>query len=454
MGPRAPPTSRPHATRVPAAGRTGGSAHVAAAAALLALALALAPGGGAAQVFDGTQRVDAFTGPVVSSGRILGLGGAYVAVGEGLGGAAVNPAAVAQRQRGLARGWDWDWFVTWYVPEARDVGRQDLGNDGGRDVGLSGVANGQLGLAYQRGVLGVGLLWQSWKLSAPRDGLGVLEMEIGEASFPVASSFWRDELIVGAALAAVSGVVRLSRPGAAPVALEYAGTTVRLGALHRPRGQPWRLGLALDPGARATVRGDRSALPVSTPAGFEFPWVLSLGAAGWVGPNARRCNEPPPYELDRHREWGPGPEWEEARRGPVLLSAQLDLVGPASGAVAVESVLVASARAPPSGGRVSVVPRAGAEWEPFPERGRVRGGAYLEPSRTGTSPRLHGTFGVEVRVPFPIRDLQLGLSGDLAARFENVSVSLGFWSSVGPPRPAARGPGVPLGEGEGDAGTE
>jgi hypothetical protein len=45
-----------------------------------------------------------------------------------------------------------------------------------------------------------------------------------------------------------------------------------------------------------------------------------------------------------------------------------------------------------------------------------------------------------VRVPFPLRDLQLGLGGDLAARFQNVSLSLGFWSSLGPARPATASP--------------
>jgi hypothetical protein len=120
----------------------------------------------------------------------------------------------------------------------------------------------------------------------------------------------------------------------------------------------------------------------------------------------------------------------------VLLSAQVDLVGPAPGAVALDGALLLSPEAAPSGERASVVLRAGAEWEALAERLRTRGGAYLEPSRTGASPRPHATFGLDVRVPFPWRDLQLGLSGDLARRFQNVSLSLGFWSSLGPARPA------------------
>jgi hypothetical protein len=42
-----------------------------------------------------------------------------------------------------------------------------------------------------------------------------------------------------------------------------------------------------------------------------------------------------------------------------------------------------------------------------------------------------------VRVPFPYQDLRLGLSGDLAERYDNVSLSLGFWSRLGPAPPVA-----------------
>lgn len=394
-----------------------------------------------AQAFDGTQAVDAFTGPVVASSRIVGLGGAYVAVAEGLGGAAVNPAAVAQRNRRLARSWDWDWLLTWYVPETGQVGRQDLGNDGDRDAGLSGAGNGQVGLSYQHRSVGVGVFGGGWNLAAPRDGGGSLGMEIAEGSLAAGGAFLREELVLGASITGVSGVVSaVDVAGAQGVAVEYRGNTVRLGALVRPRGRPWRVGAAYRVEASATARGDRAALPAATPTEFAFPWVLSLGAAWWIGPNADRINEPPPFELERHPEWGPAPEWRESRRSPVLISVQLDVVGPTPGAVSFESALVPTEAAVPSGERASLVPRAGAEWEGLPEWLRVRGGGYLEPSRTGASPRLHGTFGLEARVPFPWRDLQLGLSGDVAERFQNVSLSIGFWRSLGPARPPAPNP--------------
>ena len=397
----------------------------------------LAPAAARGQPFDGTQTIDTYTGPLIASSRILGLGGAYVAVAEGLGGALVNPAAVAQRNARLARGWDWDWLLTWYVPDTGQVGRQDLGNDGGADVGLTGAGNGQLGLSFQWGRLGVAAFGGGWNLTAPRGGVGSVGMEIAEGSLAVGGSFRRETLVVGASFTTVSGVVRVVPATAGlPVAVEYSGSAIRLGALLRPRGSPWRLGAALRGEAVAKALGDRAAVPVATPAGFAFPWVVSLGVARWIGPNAGRVNEPPPVELERHPEWGPGPDWQAGQAPPVLVAVQLDVVGATPGAVAIESALVPSAEARASGARASVVPRAGAEWEPAPDRFRVRGGTYVEPSRTGGSPRPHATFGIDVRVPFPWRDLQLGLSGDVAERFQNVSLSLGFWSTLGPAGPA------------------
>jgi hypothetical protein len=266
-------------------------------------------------------------------------------------------------------------------------------------------------------------------------------MEISDVVVAAGWAALREVLVVGASATTVRGVVRVVAPGAdpdvEPLEVAYAGNTLRFGALLRPRGRAWRLGLAVDPGARATPTDDRALLPVATPAEFVFPWVVSAGWAFWLGPNARRMNEPCPFALEHHPDWGPGPEWQQSRRRPVLVTLQVDAIGRAPGAVTVESGLLQSATPLASGRELGFALRAGAEWEPFRELLRVRGGGYLEPSRTGAAPRPHGTFGLDLRVPFFWRDLQLGLAGDLAEKFENVSLSLGFWSSLGPRPPPA-----------------
>jgi hypothetical protein len=117
----------------------------------------------------------------------------------------------------------------------------------------------------------------------------------------------------------------------------------------------------------------------------------------------------------------------------VLVSGQLDVIGPVRNAVSIESALL-SGDAIPSGRDASFAIRGGAEWEGWPDVLRVRGGTYLEPSRTGAGYRLHGTFGLEVRVPFWPWDLQVALAADAARMYTNSSFSVGFWSDLGPSR--------------------
>jgi hypothetical protein len=325
------------------------------------------------------------------------------------------------------------------------VARQDLANDGHADATLSGLGNAQLGLSLQRGTVGAGLFARGWTVTAPRGDDGSIQLEITEASLAVGWSAFRDVLVVGASWTGVAGVVE-TFPARAPAGsdpagkVEYAGNTLRFGALYRPRGRAWRLGASLHPAASARPRDDRSRVAVATPEAFVFPATASLGVSAWIGPNASRFNEPPPSALELHPEWGPGPQWVEGRRSPVLVTAQVDLVGKAPDAVTVESAVVPGGPAVSSGRSGSVAVRAGAEWEPRTDGLRVRGGGYVEPSRTGGVPRPHATFGAELRIPFWWRDLQLGLAGDVAERFRNVSLSLGFWSSLGPRRPAPLAP--------------
>jgi hypothetical protein len=402
-----------------------------------AVALACAAAASQAQSLVPAQRLDAFTGPTIASGRILGLAGAYVGVGEGLGGVPVNPASVAQRNRHLERSWDWDGVLTWYVPDVGALTRSDVGNDGTPDGRLTGVANLQLGLMGQTGRLGAGILGRAWALAAPHPSFHTIEVGTQDVAVSVGWSGLRDALVVGVSMTAVNGTVNLRQGAAAPLhTLRYDGSTLRLGALYRPRGRPFRLGAAIDRGGRARPAGDRAAFPVPTAAEVVFPFTLALGASAWIGPNAARYNEPPPVALERHPEWGEGPGWERSRRRPVLVSAQLDVIGPVSNAVSVESALL-TGDAVRSGEDTSFAVRGGAEWECWPDHLRVRGGTYLEPSRTGASSRLHGTFGLEVRVPFWPWDLQVAFAGDVARLYTNASLSLGFWSDLGPTRVGA-----------------
>lgn len=401
-------------------------------AALAALAAAAGP-------FDGTQRLDAATGVVVSSSRVLGLAGAYAAVAEGLDGVRSNPAAVAQRERNLDRGWDWDFVLSWLAPQPADLPHLDVGNSGHTDGRLTGFTNLQAGLGVQAGRLGLGLVASSWILSSPRPDGSTLQVGTSDVALSGGCTFWEEQLVLGAGLAGVRGTVQRSAPGSPRLVRNYDGALVRGGALWRPRGLPFRLGVTADPGSSARAGAD-PGLGVATPTSFSFPSLFSLGGAVWLGPSASLLNEPSPAAR-RQLDLEPGRLDEGGE--PVLLSAQVDLVGRSPGAVSLDAVFDQGTGVsdPPSGRRPSLAARLGGEWEAMPRRLALRGGSYLEPSRTGAPLRPHATFGADLRLR-AYWDLRIGLAGDLAARYQNVSLSLGLWRDIGPrppPRPEAGG---------------
>lgn len=390
----------------------------------------------AAAALDGTQRLDAAGGVVVSSSRVLGLAGAYAAVAEGLDGAASNPAAVAHRDRHLERGWDWDFVAAWYLPQPASLARQDPTNDGHTWGNLAGLANVQLGLSGQRGRLGTGLVLTSWQLEA-LDGAGARRrVNTGDLALHLGWSALEEELVLGGSLAAILGSVeQRGLPGGA--ARSYGGMLLRAGALFRPRGLPFRVGIAASPAARAVPRDD-PGLPFATPASFAFPARLSLGAAWWLGPGASLFNEPSPA-AERQLALLAVRRAPEGARTPVLLSAQLDLTGPSADAVGMDALLPqGDGSGQPAGRRTSLAARLGAEWEALEHRLALRGGGYLEPSRSGASHRPHLSFGADLRIRLGW-DFRLGIAGDLAPRYQNVSLSLGLWRDAGPERTPAGG---------------
>jgi hypothetical protein len=390
------------------------------------------------------EQVDGYLGLLMASGRPAGMAGAYVGLGEGIVGEPTNPAAVAQRYHRLGRGWDWDGTITWYLPSTSDLSGVDLDNNGWNDGGLSGFGNLMGGISGQYGRFGAGLVFRTLLFDQGRPDLTTQRVGLSSASLSFGWSGWRDALVLGAGLASQLGSYQLLSPGGTTVQQEasYAALTWRLGALWRPRGAWWRLGASLQTGKTSGVSSVTGSLPAGAPTAFDFPWQLSLGASAWLGPNARRFNEPPPISLAEHPEWGPGPAWETSAHAPVIVSLQLDLVGRSPHAISLTSAL--SGGATPSGQHLSLVPRAGAEWDTLPDHFRIRGGTYLEPSRTGAAPRLHGTFGLELRVPFWPWDLELAGGVDAADRFHNFSISIGFWSNFAPAPPPVAG-AVPAG---------
>ena len=114
----------------------------------------------------------------------------------------------------------------------------------------------------------------------------------------------------------------------------------------------------------------------------------------------------------------------------LTLAADLVLTGASPDGYGVEAFGMNQLQR--SGRHIATSVRAGAEYEWLPGRLRLRAGSYWEPQRfDGVGGRLHGTFGADVRVfEFQLwgrRRGRIGLTGDIAAAYRNIAVSVGFW---------------------------
>ncbi len=60
--------------------------------------------------------IDFYQGPLVNASRVVGLGGAYVAIAEGAAGHMSNPASYAVREAAFAHDWyDWDFNLSYFT---------------------------------------------------------------------------------------------------------------------------------------------------------------------------------------------------------------------------------------------------------------------------------------------------------------------------------------------------
>jgi len=403
--------------------------------------------------------IDLVIGPVLGSGRIIGLAGAYTALGDGVEGAARNPTGYAGRTL-----YDLDWFE-WDITVdlmPRAIRNSDFDGNGESGFSYADFVFITLGGSLRFGGFGLGLVadFQSYDLGDEAD------LTLQQTHFGVAYGFWEGQLTIGAGARTAS--LAITAEGSGEPLVEMFGAGPELGATLGLEGQPFRVGLAL----RTHVESEAVDVPVA--AGFELPdhvrlpWELQVGLAWQLGPRplnrrfvnpneeraalwrqarqdrARRIALQLEHEqLDQRLRWAQGtlpPDrahlqndrprdrdfWreEEARnanlepeievelatrlaererevrgfsRRYLLISTELFLIGPIDDGVGLESFL--QQRRQTSGEYVSFGVRAGVEGEPIAGYVKMRAGTYLEPSRfAGVGYRVHGTLGTEIRL--------------------------------------------------------
>jgi hypothetical protein len=405
--------------------------------------------------------VDLTRTPVLDSTRVTGLGGAFVAIAEGVDGNLQNPAAGAQRQRYSFTTDDYDWGVGAAFPTT--ITETDFFNTG-RRTDLA-TANHDLllfltpALTLQFGDLALSgtVEYQSYGLTNPEgDRTQRITGDFVISHLQAAYGFLDGQFLLG-------GGVRISTfslkeaLAVQDLLLSAPAVGVELGTLVRPLGTDFRFGASFR-STLATLAKSSGGTRVQddgslfyTPSEVRLPWDVNVGFAYQVGerPLNRRWSDPEQRLLATRTEAkrraenrarasrvGAGRQARATPRGTnraidddydaaideasvtaelraleqenkarflaeprqyVLFSASLVITGPVEESVGVESFLTQIVHR--SGQGTSYSPRLGVEAEPWANRLKFRVGSYLEPTRFATSSsRLHGTLGTDVKL--------------------------------------------------------
>ena len=415
--------------------------------------------------------IDLFTGPVIGPGRIVGMAGAYGAIATGIDGAQWNPAGYAERAE-YEIDW-WEWELTGGLSLSGLFTRNDFDNNGTSALSAADAVRLTLGgrLQFANAGIGVSLTAQNYTLSNKMGSsadVSFITTRVG-----LGYAFLGGDLVAGGAIRSISFSV--DDPKSSKAVVNFEGLGVELGVLIRPAFKRYRLGAAFrtavdskpsTAGMQSTDEdGVMRAQGLVLPNRVHVPWEAQVGFAYLIG--ERRANVPWRHTRDVKRilrrqiqtegyeaprtfggdPYPPLPENEQAAlqvaldndreaerrylraqpRRYVLLSSDFIVYGATDNGQSVEAFLVQRREA--SGRKPSYGLRIGAESEFVRDRLKMRAGSYLEPSRTNRSYyRPHGTLGADVRM-FDLWGWSIrgGLTLDLAARYFDWGIGLGFW---------------------------
>jgi hypothetical protein len=415
-------------------------------AAIWLVALGGARGAAAQTLVDDGFNVDLYQGPILGSSRVIGLGGAYAALAEEAVGIQFNPASVAHRTWYSRGRWDWDLTADWLLPNIARSKEFSLDNSGlPADTTSFYVINAGGLLQYKGFGIGFAANLQRFVRAFP-DPAGDITFGFDTYHLSAGYGFFRHQLLV-------AGGVRIGALNATSAEnkklFDLTATGGEVGVLVRPERLPLRFGAAFYSALQQPKRITDPAFPsLAMPHSVALPWQVTAGVAWQLSrwplnpapdfrppPRPRRgaaAGATPPASAP-----GEGPPEDEgvaARRRQgmtyLLLSLDVQVAAPVDDAVGIASFL--SGQRETSGAGYSWSVRFGAEAEVWRRRLRLRAGTYWEPSRFAeSSGRIHGTFGLDVRLfDFRLwgpRALRTGLVGDFARNYTNAGISLGLW---------------------------
>lgn len=260
-------------------------------AGLLFVGALVADAGARAQLVDEGYSLDLVEIPVLGSGRVVSMGGAFVALAEGIDGVPFNPAAYAVRNAREHH------FFEWELSPSISFGtsENDVFNSGRGGLAVNSQLSLDLGLRLQFGPVGVGGYIHLESYNAQIDGRSVSVLAT-RSHVGAGWELMNGQLVIGAGLRTLQASLTASTEVGNTLTLDlfsFVGYGVEVGAIYMPADRPFRVGAALatpvhsqvDPNA-STMGGTQPQVP--RPRGFHNPLELRLGAAYQFGP--RRLN--------------------------------------------------------------------------------------------------------------------------------------------------------------------
>lgn len=301
---------RPSRSTARAAPRLGAALTLSAAAWLWAgLAHAAGPlGQDGSDIRTSDYSVDLYQGPVTSSSRIIGLGGAYVGIAEGVEGLEHNPAAAAVRTPWSVDSFDYDLSLGLTFPSS--LRGTDFYNTGQGTTDVDAADDGFVfftpAVAFQDGGWGYGIsaALQNFQLSGERTLAteSDLTAQFAEITLVTAYGFDRQQFSLGVGVRSIGlTVARQLGSGATEELFVTTGIAPVAGVLWRPNGERFRVGAAfkfaveteVSAGSEVTenpdgdlVLGPGGTDPASIwlPRNLRQPWEASLGLVLQLGP--------------------------------------------------------------------------------------------------------------------------------------------------------------------------
>jgi hypothetical protein len=267
------------------------------------LAQATLPGEGQ-PIHTNDYSIDLYQGPVLSANRVIGLGGAFVAIADGVEGSAVNPAATAARTPYSYSHFDYDLGVGITFPSG--IKNTDFWNSGHptelpKSQSLDFLFfNLALQLQFGRWGFGLSTDFQQYSLLRGVDAIedtkvDRLAAQIAIGHLQIAHSFADGQLLLGLGMRTTG--LSVTKEGATSVASQdlfsTVGTGFEAGFIWRPTDWQIRLGGAYHGGFNTQASPESQVFVIYPgdpnnelylPTRVTLPWDLNIGFAAQIGP--------------------------------------------------------------------------------------------------------------------------------------------------------------------------